>query len=123
MSYGRRTIEVCSSASIDEFDDDVILEAALGILERHRALAPPDRGAAASRASRIYDLWFEKETLMQRIAALLGVEMRPDLPPPSTAAQIKSMAELKTVVEKSPLFYLREPSRAEGLDPGRDRRA
>lgn len=98
---GRHTIEVCHDVSVEEFCDDVILEAALGVIERHRKVPEPDKGLILSR---IYDLWFENEKLMQRIAAALGVDMQSDLPPASTAARIKSLDDLRAFAAKSKLF-------------------
>lgn len=73
---------------LDEFDDDDILEAALGIM-RSQAGKPADK-----RDKRLTEL-------TDRIADFLGARIDENgLPPPSTAATVRSMEHLRALMAK-----------------------
>ena len=95
----RRTVHICEDVSLDEFEDDAVLEHALEIIERHCAQREPEAG------SYYYRRWAEVGKFVEKIALVLGVDMRKhELPPMSTAARIKSLDELREHMSKSPLF-------------------
>lgn len=93
----RETITVEAEAYIDQFPDDVILDQALEIIKEHRKGTKPEREGYA------LDQWKAREKSIQTIITEFAVPVveESDLPPPSTAAKIKTVEELHDWIKKN----------------------
>lgn len=84
------TITVDAEVHISEFDDDVVLEAAIQAVVTHKGRAKPTHPDQVK-------YWEATDSLVERLAKVLGINTRPDLPPASTAAGVTSMEHLRAL--------------------------
>lgn len=83
------------TVDLNDFDSDDILEAAVDIVAYHLKSERPKEGYRASQWKVIEDLVVKmRDALVVKVAE---IDDR-NLPPPSTAAKIKSIAELREFV-------------------------
>lgn len=82
------TVTVDAEVDISEFDDDVVLEAAIQAVMEHKG-----RKSSGHRAKE----WEATQAVVERLAAVLGLT---ELAPRSTAAGVTSLAHLHAICGK-----------------------
>lgn len=93
---GRASVSVDVDVYLDQFDDDDILKAAREIVVHHRLTKEPDPGSYGR------DEWAKTDAAISELATGMCMsqpvlEGHPDWPPPSTAAKITSIEELRAL--------------------------